>query len=149
MKSKPRDIAQLTGQHLAKIQQYGQQTAQLQQVVFEILEPELHPYVRVANIRNGTLVIELLSASWQPRLQYQRLDILSALRKNGFPMLSSIEFKINPALAHHAIPKPLKQTRTLSPVAKAHLLALAEQLDGELAQKIKRLATTTRNQPDS
>ncbi len=139
MKSKPQDLAQLAGQRFAQLQQQTSKTSQLQQAVLNATDPAIHSQIRVANMRGGTLVIEIASATWATRLQYQRLDILSALRRDGFPMLSSIEFKVNPKLAQFTPEKP-KPSKQLSPKASEHLNELAERLDGDLAAKIKKLA---------
>ncbi|QIZ78539.1 DUF721 domain-containing protein [Ferrimonas lipolytica] len=139
MKSKPQDLAQLAGQRFAQLQQQTSQTSELQQAVLNATDPAIHSQIRVANMRGGTLVIEIASATWVTRLQYQRLELLSQLRRDGFPMLSSIEFKVNPKLAQITREKP-KATKQLSANASDHINALAERLDGELAAKLKKLA---------
>lgn len=139
MKSKPQDIATLAGERFAQLRQQGGQNTKLQQILLDATDEAVHPQVRVANLRSGTLVIEVASAAWATRLQYQRLDLLSAFRQNGFPMLSSIELKVNPKLAQIKQEKP-KPTKQLSSNASDHITRLAEQLDGELAEKLKKLA---------
>ncbi len=129
----------LAGQRFAQLQQQTSQTGKLQQALLDATDPALHSQIRVANMRSGTLVIEVASAVWATRLQYERLEILSQLRRNGFPMLSSIELKVNPLMAKISREQP-QHTKQLSAKASDHLNALADSLDGELAEKIKKLA---------
>ena len=52
----------------------------------------------VANFRQGILVLETANASWMMRLRYEQPALLSALRAQILPSLSSIDIRINPAL---------------------------------------------------
>jgi len=83
--------------------QYVQQRAtalhKLNRAVKSILPAQLHPWCRVANFRQGILVIETANASWLMRLRYEQSNLLSALRAQILPSLTSIDIRINPSLA--------------------------------------------------
>ena len=83
--------------------QYVQQRAtalnKLNRTVKSILPAQLHPWCRVANFRQGILVIEIANASWLMRLRYEQSSLLSALRAQILPSLTSIDIRINPSLA--------------------------------------------------
>lgn len=83
--------------------QYVQQRAtalnKLNRAVKSILPAQLHPWCRVANFRQGILVIEIANASWLMRLRYEQSSLLSALRAQILPSLTSIDIRINPSLA--------------------------------------------------
>ncbi len=140
MKSKPQDMAQLARKRFGQLQRHSGQLDQLREALLPLIDPAMHAQFRIANLRDGKLVLELTSAAWATRLQYQRLDILSQLRQKGFPMLTTIEFKVNPALSRHTPEKKEPAVRTLSDSASGHLEALAESVGGELGEKLKKLA---------
>ncbi|GAA4900494.1 DUF721 domain-containing protein [Ferrimonas pelagia] len=143
MKSKPQDMAQLASERFAKLQNHAGQMGQLRQCLLPLLDPAVHDQMKIANLRDGKLVIELASAAWATRLQYQRLDLMSALRRNGFPMLTTIEFKVNPKLSQ-ITPKKAVVTKQLSSNASDHLESLANNVGGELGEKLKKLAARGR-----
>ncbi|ADN74567.1 protein of unknown function DUF721 [Ferrimonas balearica DSM 9799] len=129
----------LMGQRFAQIQDKSGTLAQLHQHLLAALDPAVRPHCAVSNLRGGVLVIGVSSAAWATRLQYQRLELLSELRGKGFPMLTSIEFKVNPQLSRLQAEKPTNTNR-LSDKASEHLQQLAENIGGELGEKLKRLA---------
>lgn len=139
MKSKPQDLAALMGQRFSQIQDKSGALAKLHQHLLEILDPAVRPHCAVSNLRDGVLVVGVSSAAWATRLQYQRLELLSELRGKGFPMLTSIEFKVNPQLSRLQQQKPTNSNR-LSHQASEHLQQLAESIGGDLGEKLKRLA---------
>lgn len=71
----------------------------LNNAISVLLPAPLRPWCRVANFRNGVLVIETANASWLIRLRYEQKKLLSALRTKILPSLSSINLRINPELA--------------------------------------------------
>ncbi|MBY6187791.1 DUF721 domain-containing protein [Marinobacter hydrocarbonoclasticus] len=127
------------GQRFSQIQDKSGTLAQLHQHLFDILDPSVRPHCAVSNLRDGVLVVGVSSAAWATRLQYQRLELLSELRGKGFPMLTSIEFKVNPQLSRLQMQKPTNSNR-LSNKASEHLQQLAESIGGDLGEKLKRLA---------
>lgn len=139
MKSKPKDVSQLLGQRFSQLRSKSGALHQLQQQLMPLLDPAARPHCVISNVRGGTLVVHVSSAAWATRLQYQRLELLSSLRRHGFPMLTTIEFKVNPQLSRIQQEKPTNTNR-LSTTAGEHLTQLAEGVGGELGEKLKKLA---------
>ena len=139
MKSKPTDVAELMGQRLRQVQERTESLRQLQQVTADILGNDLKGRYRVANIRNGVMIIETDSGAWATRLQFMKLQLLQQLRQQNFPMLTTIEIKVNPALSR--IERPVTQNlNKLSPQAASQIQELAESIGGSLGEKLKKLA---------
>ncbi|SHH98535.1 DUF721 domain-containing protein [Ferrimonas marina] len=132
-------MANLAREHFAQLQRHSGHLGQLQAQLLPLLDPAIRDQIKVANLRGGTLVIELASAAWATRLQYQHLDLLSELRKKGFPMLTTIQFKVNPELSQLTRQKP-QISKHLSKKAGNELETLANTLGGELGEKLKKLA---------
>ncbi|KAA9002595.1 DUF721 domain-containing protein [Affinibrenneria salicis] len=84
---------------LRDIQQRALALLKLNRAVRGLLPAQLHPWCRVANYRQGLLVLEAASANWLMRLRYEQPTLLSALRAQILPSLASIDIRINPALA--------------------------------------------------
>ena len=68
----------------------------LNQILVEIIQPPLIEHCRIAHWRNNILVLAVDSSQWANRLRYEKLNLLSLLRKNGFPEVSSIDIIISP-----------------------------------------------------
>lgn len=83
---------------LQNVQQRAVALLKLNRAVKGLLPAPLHPWCRVANFRQGILVLETANASWMMRLRYEQPALLSALRAQILPSLSSIDIRINPAL---------------------------------------------------
>ena len=73
--------------------------SKLSHVLKEALPSGCEDHCRVANYRQGSLVIEVSGSVWATRINYERIAILSAFRRHGLPGLSNLEIKINPDLA--------------------------------------------------
>ncbi len=99
---------------LAFIQSKVQQLITLNQIWQTVIPNELNQHTRVANFREGYLIIECDSAAWATRLRYLLPDIKQKLL--SYPDLHDlvqIEWSIQPAF--HTQPMPLKVlTLTLS-----------------------------------
>ncbi|OMQ22309.1 DUF721 domain-containing protein [Serratia oryzae] len=83
---------------LHNVQQRALALLKLNRAVRGLLPAQLHPWCRVANFRQGVLVLETANASWMMRLRYEQPSLLSALRAQILPSLLSIDIRINPAL---------------------------------------------------
>ncbi len=68
----------------------------LSQTLKVVLEPPLSEHCRVAHYRNNVLVLAVDSSQWSNRLRFEKLNLLSKLRKDGFPGISSIDIIIQP-----------------------------------------------------
>ena len=84
---------------LQHIQQRAVALLKLNRAVAGLLPAPLQPWCRVANFRQGVLILETANASWMMRLRYEQSRLLSALRAQILPSLSSIDIRINPTLA--------------------------------------------------
>lgn len=80
-----------------KIQEHAGDILQLNQALQEILPKGTADHCRVANVRNGHLLIDVASASLKMKIDYDRLMILNKLRTQGYAKLMSVEVRIN----HH------------------------------------------------
>lgn len=97
---------------LAFIQSKVQQLISLNQIWQTAILNELNEHTRVANFREGYLIIECDSAAWATRLRYLLPDIKQKLLT--YPDLHNlvqIEWSIQPAFHTQAMPlKPLPLT---------------------------------------
>lgn len=83
---------------LSKLQQRATLLLKFTRAVNALLPTPLRPWCRVANIRQGVLVLETANASWKMQLRYEQPQLLFALRAQILPSLSSIHIRINPGL---------------------------------------------------
>jgi hypothetical protein len=91
---------------------------------------ECQDQCRVANYRQGILILELSSSHWTWRLNYQKSHLMEHLKTNGLPNLKNIEFVINPAL----------MTAILEPEAIFHRKPISEETADKL-NDIKKYAS--------
>ena len=145
----PKSIDELMGKWSNKITRFGVKTDSLQVLQAELdkaLGPILSKKCRVANYRDGTLVIEAVSATLATRLNYLKLDILSHLRQNGFAECGQVKVTSNPdAQLRLSEPKPSfktqKSCRTMSESTAEQLTELAAHAPPSLQAKLLKLAT--------
>jgi len=137
---------------LQHVQQRAIVLNKLNRAVQGILPAPLRPWCRVANFRQGILVIETANASWLMRLRYEQPAMLSALRAQILPSLTSIDIRINPSLAakgqetvqessvqaKEAEKAPLRQ---LSEQSAESLRSVASQSPEKLKKILERLAS--------
>jgi len=136
------DITKNSGK-LAKIQQKAVKLQEINHFLTTEILPGSDQYCRVANLRQGILVIEVASGVWSTRLTQLRNSLMAEMRRYLLPTLVSIEIKVNPSLFVEAEP-PKPNSRTISPQTAEHLEALAEHSPPKLAQKLQRLAALAR-----
>lgn len=97
------------------------------------------------------MVIEVANASWMTRLNYEKSNLLSALRTTILPSLSSIDIRINPDLMRKPKQNSSLTNRTVTSVQKTNerqisaqtaqaLLKLAENSPKGLRERFERLA---------
>lgn len=134
---------------LQSIQQRAIMLNKLNRAVQGVLPAQLHPWCRVANFRQGILVLETANASWMMRLRYEQSSLLSALRAQILPSLTAIDIRINPSLAAkrqenaHESSKQNGETsagRQLSEQSAKMLLDIASRSPEKLKKIIERLA---------
>lgn len=137
---------------LQNIQQRAIALNKLNRAVQGVIPAQLHPWCRVANFRQGVLVIETANASWLMRLRYEQPSLLSALRAQILPSLTSIDIRINPSLAakgHGSVQESSTQTekaerppiRQLSEHSAEILRSVASQSPEKLKKILERLAS--------
>lgn len=140
-----------TSSPLQIIQQNAKVIIKLNRIVGDLLPTELKLMCRVANYRNNIMVIEVANASWMTRLNYEKINLLSALRTSILPSLSSIDIRINPDLMRKtrqnssfnkqtAPFKQKKNERKISLETADQLLKLAKRSPKGLKEKFERLA---------
>lgn len=137
---------------LQTIQQRAVALLRLNRAIRGILPAPMHPWCRVANFRQGILVIETANASWLMRLRYEQPALLSALRAQILPSLTSIDIRINPSLAGkqaeiaqenstQANPGQYVVDRRLSEQSADTLREVAKRSPEKLRKAIERLAS--------
>lgn len=137
---------------LQNVQQRATALLRLNRAVKGILPVQLHPWCRVANFRQGILVLETANASWLMRLRYEQSTLLSALRAQILPSLTSIDIRINPSLAsigQESVQESSTQTtnekwtvnRELSEQSAQALREVAKRSPEKLRAAIERLAS--------
>ncbi|PLR41024.1 DUF721 domain-containing protein [Chimaeribacter californicus] len=133
---------------LQSVQQRATALLKLNRAVKGLLPVQLHPWCRVANYRQGILVLETANASWMMRLRYEQSNLLSALRAQILPSLSAIDIRINPSLMAKAeAPAQKSQNeetrevyRQLSPQSADALRGVADRSPEKLKKALERLA---------
>lgn len=121
---------------LQSIQQRAIALNKLNRALQGIIPAQLHPWCRVANFRQGVLVLETANASWMMRLRYEQSSLLSALRAQILPSLTSIDIRINPTMAAKA--QENAQENSVRPVKENNL---GRQLSEESAEILRGVAS--------
>lgn len=84
-------------------------------------------HCRVANIRNGHLLIDVSSAAIKMKIDYDRLMILNKLRTQGYAKLISVDVRINPSLYRNRYEKDDRPKRPpLTESAAQSLMTIAD-----------------------
>ena len=129
---------------LLDIQERAASLANLEHQVQTLLSSPLNRHCRIANYRQGILIIEVSSASWLTRFKYEQSQLLSALRQQKLPGLCSIQGKINPDIENHhvTITKPLSRqaASTMTQETAILLRTLANQAPEKLKKQLIKLA---------
>jgi len=125
---------------LAKIQQKAGQLQVINQFLTSELIPGSDEYCRVANLRQGILIIEVASGVWKTRLLQLSNSILEHMREHVSSSLHSIELHVNPALFNEKSEAVKPNPRRISEDTAQHLMSVAQVAPPELAATLKRLA---------
>ncbi|KKA45318.1 MULTISPECIES: DUF721 domain-containing protein [Salinivibrio] len=144
---RPRSTLHLLESDPNNIAQRAVELAKLNKLILALLPGETSKACRVANYRDGVLVVEAGSAAWAMRLNYERQHLLSVLRQKGLASLTTIEVKINPALA--AADREDKETapsRHLSQASGELLRALGDNASPKLKARFEALAKLAEDQ---
>ncbi|SIO05778.1 DUF721 domain-containing protein [Salinivibrio sp. ES.052] len=144
---RPRSTLHLLESDPNNIAQRAVELAKLNTLILSLLPGETSKACRVANYRDGVLVVEVGSAAWAMRLNYERQHLLSVLRKKGLASLTTIEVKINPALAAVDRKDDKKvASRHLSQASGELLRALGESASPKLKTRLNALAKLAADQ---
>lgn len=119
---------------LGHIYQKLQQLQLLQGKLDQCLPDTFKPYCRVANYREGCLVIGVSSAAWATQLRYAIPDLLQLLRTQaGLYDLCSISTYIDPYLH-----QPLLKEKDNKKITKEKLTNYGEKMLQELCEYLHK-----------
>tara|TARA_R110000764_G_scaffold44074_13_gene99154 strand:- start:118 stop:579 length:462 start_codon:yes stop_codon:yes gene_type:complete len=97
---------------------------------------------KIANFKANAIVIEVNSAVWSQRLQFEKVNICRELIKVTDNAYNQVEIKITPF--RPKIPEktiiPNAINSTISAATAAHLLKIAETAPDSLRKKLEKLA---------
>jgi len=97
---------------------------------------------KIANFRANAIVIEVNSAVWSQRLQFERMNICRELTQVTDNVFNQVEIKITPF--RNKMPEktviPNAINSTISVATAAHLLKVAETAPESLRKKLEKLA---------
>ncbi|MFY8273947.1 DciA family protein [Pseudoalteromonas sp. SSDWG2] len=136
----------------SRIAGYGAKTQALasqQQILHDAVGENLAKKCSVANVRDGTLVIEAISATVAMKLNYIKMDILSAFRQSGMADLCQVKINTSPNAAQRTSTQLKAQTKEPSSTASSrnmseqtadYLEHIAQNAPPSLQQKLIRLA---------
>ncbi|MCO6552548.1 MAG: DUF721 domain-containing protein [Gilliamella sp.] len=131
---------------LSKIQDRTNALCSLAKVVYDLLPSPLNQQCRVANYRQGVLILEVSSACWLTRLKYEQSNLISEIRKNILPSLSSIQYQINPDISvrwsqsNYQSDKSSLASSVMTQKSAMFLSALAENAPDKLKKQLIKLA---------
>ncbi|MGR5351806.1 DUF721 domain-containing protein [Vibrio alfacsensis] len=124
-----------------QIQQHAGEILQLNQALQSILPKGTADHCRVANIRNGHLLIDVSSAAIKMKVDYDRLMILNKLRTQGYAKLMSVEVRINPSLYRNRFEHDDRPKRPpLTEAAANSLMIIADIAPPKIKERLQRLA---------
>lgn len=126
-------------QFVAKVEHLNQ----INKIVASKLDPILASNCRVANLRDGTLILATTSPAWNHKLRFSSLDILSQLRTDPrWRGLKSIEIRVDYLPnTQSASPGLTKHPITISK-ANAELIKQTADIvsNKKLSEALKRLS---------
>ena len=128
----------LGGDALARLQDHAARLNRLQAVLDGILPPQLQGQCRVANLKEGSLVVAARGGAAAVRVRQILPSLLERLQHGGHPV-QSIKVKVGtPEQVEWRAPPP---ERHISATAKQGLSAFAESLpaDSPLREALERL----------
>ncbi|MFQ1016362.1 DUF721 domain-containing protein [Gilliamella sp. Occ3-1] len=131
---------------LSKIQDRTNALNSLAKVVNDLLQSPMNQQCRVANYRQGVMILEVSTASWLTRLKYEQSNLISEIRKNILPSLSSIQYQINPDISvrwshnNYQSDKSSLVSSVITQKSAMFLYALAENAPDKLKKQLIKLA---------
>ncbi|EEX93181.1 hypothetical protein VIOR3934_02333 [Vibrio orientalis CIP 102891 = ATCC 33934] len=127
---------------LSQLQQHAKEIMMINSELKAILPRGTEQHCRVANIRDGQLILEVASASIKMKIDYERLNILSQLRSKGFARLIAVSIQINPELYRVVKDKaePSKPRDPISQTAAQYLEMIASGASPKVKARLESLA---------
>ncbi len=130
---------------LAALLRHCQRLRSLETLVEPLLPPPMAGHVRVANYRQGELVLQTDSPAWTTRLRFETPALERALRSrlDGFRRLTvATRPGHDPIARTRGDERPSRRPRSISPRSAAALRALARspRTDPRMARALERLA---------
>lgn len=122
-----------------------------QSLLREFLSPKLADKCRVSNYRDGTLMIEAVSAPIALKLNYLKMDMLSHFRSAGMAELGQIKITANPhatqrlSMNNKDVTGKAINSRKMSMQTADYLIAIAASAPQSLKEKLERLALHGKN----
>ncbi len=137
------DLGGRLASYASKSQSLGEHQALLNQCVGSTLAQKC----RIGNYRDGTLVVEAASATVAMKLNYIKMDILSAFRAAGMAELCLIKIVTTPQAAGALAPRKREQSKSatkpgqgMSEQTAAALEEVAASAPPSLQEKLRKLA---------
>ncbi|MBD1580992.1 DUF721 domain-containing protein [Pseudoalteromonas sp. S16_S37] len=150
----PKQLNELMGKWSDKLLNYSDKSkkmAELQACLERAIGPILSKKSRVANYRDGILIIEAASATLATRLNYLKMDILSQFRQSGMIDCSLVKITTNPEAQQRLSPShnpngrssqnEEQSGRIMSEHTAAQLKELASNAPPSLQAKLLKLAS--------
>jgi hypothetical protein len=111
-----------------------------------LLEP-LAGHLTVANVQQGTLVLNAESPSWATRARFASREILDALNRDGvYEPLTDIRIHVQPETPDATDPVPRAASRASVPAITGLARAAKAIADPALSGALSRLAQTLKTQ---
>lgn len=118
--------------------------AQINSAIAQNLEATLANHCKVANLRDGALVLSTTSPAWHHKLRFSSMEILSMLRKDPrWSGLKSVEIRVDylPSIESQTANGYYTKPRTLSTASRQLIEQTAANLTNpKLAAALARLA---------
>ena len=97
----------------------------------------------IANFKQNSIVIEVISATWGQRLQFERVKISQKLAQVSSGEFNQIEIKVSPYRNQQAIKQEINPpvVRNISQKTANHLYEIAENAPESLKKKLQKLAS--------
>ncbi|MDO6444672.1 DUF721 domain-containing protein [Colwellia sp. 1_MG-2023] len=101
----------------------------------------------IANFKQNSIVIEVISATWGQRLQFERVKISQKLSDVSAGEFTQIEIKVSPYRNQQQIKQPINPpiVRNISQKTAQQLNEIAENAPESLKRKLQRLASLADN----
>lgn len=144
----PRPIRRLLETEVRSLNGLMEHARRLERLAREIRAALPHPladHCRLANVRRGSLILQVDSAAWATRLRYQVPGLLKQFRKHAsLAQVTDIKIRVTPPDSPKSI-RPFRSAR-LSPSSAKMLMDTAEAItDPDLGAALRRLASRSRS----